>query len=118
MIKCLGTSFNSSASVLEIILFLSNGANGKAVGFEPVAMITLSVVIVDSFPPFAVTLIVFLSTNEPTPVNTSILFFFIRKAMPSTLDFTTSPLRAIICVRLILGTEISMPCSLKVCAAL
>ncbi len=81
-------------------------------------MITFSVVILVSFPSPAVTDIVFLSTNEPTPFSTSILFFFIRKAMPSTLDFTTSSLRFIIWLILIFGAGISIPCSLKCSLAL
>src|SRR3546814_10502153 len=54
----------------DTTLFRSSG-----VGFEPVAIITFSVVMVVSLPSFAVTLIVFLSTNDPIPVCTSILFF-------------------------------------------
>ena len=117
-IKCFGTSFNSNASVLEMILFLSKRANGSGVGFEPVAMMTFSVVNVVVFPSDEVTLIVFLSTKDPTPVCTSILFFFIRKAMPSTFAFTTPAFRLIIWVMLTFGSEISMPCSLNVWAAL
>src|SRR5688572_19678216 len=36
-----------------------------------------------------------------------------RNAMPSTFAFTTSVFRLIICVRLSLGSGISIPCSLK-----
>src|SRR5260221_388609 len=59
--------------------------------------------------PFPVILMVFLSTKEPTPVYTSILFFFIRKAMPFSFCFTTSSLRLIIWVKLTLGYGKSIP---------
>ena len=47
-IRFLGISFRLNASVEVIIRFLSNGMKGKIVGFEPVAIITLSAVMLSS----------------------------------------------------------------------
>ena len=83
----LGTSVIFNASVDVITLVLSTSIPGKVAGFEPVAMITLSVSICSSFSPEI--LMVFLFTNEPKPRKTSILFFFIKNSIPSQVCFTT-----------------------------
>ncbi|MNT14832.1 hypothetical protein D3C72_1498530 [compost metagenome] len=66
-IRCLGISFRLSASVEVMILFLSTGKKGNEVGFDPVAIITFLPVICSVEPSAFVILMVFLSTNEPTP---------------------------------------------------
>ena len=97
--KCLGTSLSSKASVLVMILFLSSLMKGSMLGLEPEAMITYLLFKSVALPLTGVTVTVFLSLKDPTPVCTSILFFFIKKAMPSTDCFTTSSFRLIIWVR-------------------
>lgn len=74
-IRCLGISCKLRASVEVMIRFLSIGKNGKAVGLEPVAIITFLVVNCSVVPSAFVTLMVFLSINEPTPSKVSTLFF-------------------------------------------
>ncbi|MNT84335.1 hypothetical protein D3C72_2243350 [compost metagenome] len=65
-----------------MIRFLSTGKKGKAVGFEPEAMITFFAVIVSDLPSLVI-LIVFLSTKEPTPSKESILFFLNKYWIPA-----------------------------------
>ncbi|MNI45517.1 hypothetical protein D3C73_999440 [compost metagenome] len=70
-----GTSLMFKASVEVMMRFLSIGKNGKAVGLEPVAIITFLADKVSVVPSALVTRMVFLSTKEPTPSKESILFF-------------------------------------------
>ena len=67
-IRFLGISFRLNASVEVIIRFLSNGMKGKIVGFEPVAIITLSAVMLSSVLSVFIILMVFLSVKEPKPL--------------------------------------------------
>jgi hypothetical protein len=82
-IRCLGTSVRFNASVEVMMRFLSIGRKGNAVGFEPVAIITFLVLNSSTLPSSAVTLIVFLSTKDPTPWKLSILFFLNKNVIPA-----------------------------------
>ncbi len=66
---------------------------------EPVAMTMFFVSRTVSAPLAPATFTLPMAGIEPTPKWTSILFFFIRKATPSTLAFTTASLCAIIALR-------------------
>ncbi|MCY1521520.1 hypothetical protein D9M68_563350 [compost metagenome] len=78
-----GTSLIFKASVEVIMRFLSIGKNGKAVGLEPVAIITFLAVRVSVVPSLFVTNTVFLSTKEPKPSKASILFFLNKYVIPA-----------------------------------
>ena len=92
----LGSLGKLKASVLVITRFLSMSKNGRVLGLDPVAMMTWPAPMCVASPLAGVTATVWASTNDPTPWWTSMLFFFIRKLMPSVVWDTTSPLRAII----------------------
>ncbi|MNI63989.1 hypothetical protein D3C73_1194050 [compost metagenome] len=117
-IRCFGISFKLRASVEVIILFLSTGKNGNEVGFDPVAMMTFLAVICSVEPSAFVILMVFLSTNEPTPWKLSILFFLNKKVIPAVFCAMTSSLRAIIFAISTLRSFKLMPNASKLWAAL
>ena len=60
----------------------------------PVAMMTLSAVTVRDLPSSSSTSMVLASEKVPQPWISSILFFFIRKWTPLTMESETSRLRA------------------------
>ena len=92
----LGNLGKLNASVLVMMRFLSTSMKGNVLGFEPVATMTCFAPIWVASPLSGVTAMVWASTNDPTPWCTSMLFFFIKKLMPSVVWATTSPFRAII----------------------
>ena len=96
-----------------MIRFLSIAILGNDDGFEPVAIIDFVDSICSFVPSAFVMLITDLDSKLPTPVYTVILFFFIKKLIPSQVIFTTPRLRSIICLRFTFGALTSIPCSSK-----
>ena len=92
----LGNFGRLNASVLVMMRFLSTSMKGNVLGLDPVATMTCLAPMCVALPLSGVTSMVWASTNEPTPWCTSMLFFFIKKLMPSVVWATTSPFRAII----------------------
>ena len=105
--RCLGISVKVKASVEDITRFLSISIPGKLVGLLPVAITIFLAEIVSFFSPSI--WIVLASTNDPIPKYTSTLFFFIRKSTPFVIWSTTPCLRAIICLKSILGVPMLIP---------
>jgi hypothetical protein len=97
---------------------LSGSIPGKKFGLEPVAMIMFFDVIVVLLPSPSVIATVVLSTNDPTPWYTVMLFLSIRNFTPLQVCATTSSLRAIICVMSASTSDTLIPCAAKLCFAL
>ena len=88
MVILFGISFNERASVDVIILSLSILINGKFAGLEPVAITIFFDSIISSDFLFLI-FTLFWSIKLPMPLNTSILFLFIKKLIPLTVCSTT-----------------------------
>ena len=104
----LGSLGKLSASVLVITRFLSTSMKGKELGLEPVATMTCFAPMGD---PFDRTDCdgVRVDKRPDTLGCTSMLFFFIRKLIPSVVWETTSPFLAIIWGKSMPNDPTSMP---------
>ena len=111
--KCFGISGSFKASVEVIILSLSNSIKGKEAGLDPVAIIMLVPSIVSSDPSFFEIFTWVVSTKDPIPSKTSILFLSIKYFIPPVVCSTTLALRSIIFPKSIFGGSIKIPCSSK-----
>ena len=112
-IKCFGTSGNFKASVEVIILSLSNLIKGKVAGFEPVAIIMLVPSITSEEPSFLAIFTCVLSTKEPKPSKTSILFLSIKYLIPPVVVSTTFAFLSTIFPKSKVGFSTVIPCSSK-----
>ena len=109
--RCPGTLSRSSAPVEETIVFSSNSSStpGMPATSDPVAMTMFFASISLVLPSSSATETLPSPSTVPVPRSTSTLFFFIRKATPSTLDFTVASLCAIIAGRSSFGLPTLTP---------
>ena len=105
----LGTFGRESAPVEETMVSSSMSMPGSRATSEPVAMTMLLASSVCAPPAASLTSTLPGAAMVAVPCTVSILFFFSRKATPSTLPFTPWSLKASILGRSSLGGGTSMP---------
>ena len=86
--------------------FSESSVPGTSRVVAPVAMMMLSPVTLRVSPSSPLTSIVFASTKVPQPSISSILFFFIRKWTPLTIESETSRLRAWVGLKSIVASPV------------
>ena len=106
-----GTLGSAMAPVEETMTLssISTATPGMPATSEPVAITMCFVSTSVTLPSPAVTATLPAPSTLPVPVITSTLFFFIRKATPSTLAFTVASLWASIASRFSFGLPTSTP---------
>ena len=112
-----GTCGSDSAPVDETMVSSSMSMPGSRATSEPVAMTMLLVSSVCAPPAASRTSTLPGAPMVAVPCMVSILFFFIRKATPSTLPFTPWSLKASILGKSSLGGGSSMPMAPRLCPA-